>query len=214
MKMSRLLFVLMAFVLVLALVACGGDKEPATTDEPAVTTEAPAGDEPAVTTEAPAGDEPVVTTEAPAVTTTAAPVVTTTAAPSKFTVKFVDAEEFDSKVLSELSVSRGKAARAPINPSHDGDIFLGWDVDDYSSITEDMVITATYRPVDTYYVTLFNGPVAILTLPEYINLDLSVVNNRIKLFSGTRVEIDNPEFEEIYDVFSDNDGFAVHKRFI
>lgn len=58
---------------------------------------------------------------------------------------------------------------------------------------------------DTHYVTLFNGPVAILTLPEYINLDLAVVNNRIKLFSGTRVEIDNPEFEEIYDVFSDNE---------
>ena len=58
---------------------------------------------------------------------------------------------------------------------------------------------------DTYYVTLFNGPVAILTLPEYINLNLSIVNNRIKLFGGgTRVEIDNPEFEEIYDVFSED----------
>lgn len=57
----------------------------------------------------------------------------------------------------------------------------------------------------THYVTLFNGPVAILTLPEYINLNLSIVNNRIKLFTGgTHVEIDNPEFEEIYDVFSDN----------
>ena len=62
----------------------------------------------------------------------------------------------------------------------------------------------------THYVTLFNGPVAILTLPEYINLNLSVVSNRIKLFTGgTHVEIDNPEFEELYDVFSDNQVTAM-----
>lgn len=62
----------------------------------------------------------------------------------------------------------------------------------------------------THYVTLFNGPVAILTLPEYINLNLSVVSNRIKLFAGgTHVEIDNPEFEELYDVFSDNQVTAM-----
>lgn len=62
---------------------------------------------------------------------------------------------------------------------------------------------------DTHYVTLFNGPVAILTLPEYIDLDLAIVNNKIKLFNGTRVEIDNPEFEEIYDVFSNDQVTAM-----
>lgn len=58
---------------------------------------------------------------------------------------------------------------------------------------------------DTYYVTLFNGPVAIIELPKPAKLDISIVNNRIRLFGNkTKVEIDNPEFEEIYDVYCDN----------
>lgn len=55
---------------------------------------------------------------------------------------------------------------------------------------------------DTYYVTLFNGPVAILELPKPFKFDISIVNNRLRLFgNGDKVEIDNPQFEDIYDVY-------------
>lgn len=58
---------------------------------------------------------------------------------------------------------------------------------------------------DTYYVTLFNGPVAILELPKPFKFDISIVNNRLHLFgNGDKVEIDNPEFEDIYDVYCTN----------
>ncbi len=113
---SRILFLVLATVMLVALVACGGEKDPsvpsvtttkapdktlppitlATTtvqggDTPAVTTaEKPATttEAPAVTTEAPAvtTEAPAVTTEAPA-TTTEAPAVTTTATPTTTTTK-------------------------------------------------------------------------------------------------------------------------------
>lgn len=54
----------------------------------------------------------------------------------------------------------------------------------------------------TYYVTLFNGPVAILQLPKPFKFDISIVNNKLRLFdNGNKVEIDNPQFEDIYDVY-------------
>ena len=92
---------------------------------------------------------PEVTTEAPVVTT-AAPVA------SKYTVKFVDADTFGGEVISQMEVGRGKAARAPVDPYHDGYIFLGWDVEDFSSIMSDTVITAVYRPMDKYTVTFYD----------------------------------------------------------
>ncbi len=124
--MKKTLLVLMILALAVALVACGGNKEPEITEDAAATT------------------------------TTAAPVATTTALPSKYTVKFVEPELFGGAVISETQVARNKAARAPLNPSHEGYIFLGWDEEDYSSITSDLTITALYRPVDTYTVTFYN----------------------------------------------------------
>ena len=139
--MKKSLLILMLLVLVVALVACGGEKTPEVT-EPDVTE---------------GGDTP-------AVTTTAAP-ATTTAAPSKFTVKFVDADEFGNALINESSVARGKAARAPLDPSHEGYIFLGWDTEDYGSITSDLTITATYRPVDTYSVTFCDAEGKAIAAP-------------------------------------------------
>ena len=64
---------------------------------------------------------------------------------------------------------------------------------------------------DTHYVTLFNGPVAILELPKPFKFNISIVNNKLRLFGdGDKVDIDNPEFEEIYDVYC-NDQIAAMK---
>ena len=59
---------------------------------------------------------------------------------------------------------------------------------------------------NTYYVTLFRGPVAIVTLPEYVNLNLSIVNNKLtKQYDyAPKIEIDNSIFEDVYDIFSNN----------
>ena len=140
MKKSLLIFMLL--VLVVALVACGGEKTPDVTE---------GEDTPAATT--------TVAGDTPAATTTKAP------AADKFTVKFVDADQFGNAVINESTVARGKAARAPLDPSHEGYIFLGWDVEDYSSITADTTITATYRPVDTYSVTFYDADGKALAAP-------------------------------------------------
>ncbi len=117
--MKKLFVALMLLSLVLALVACGGEKTPE------------------------------VTTEAPVVTTVA-PVA------SKYTVKFVDADQFGGTVIHEEQVGRGKSAHAPVDPYHDGYIFYGWDIEDFSSIMSDTVITAVYRPMDKYTVTFYD----------------------------------------------------------
>ena len=85
------------------------------------------------------------------VTTTAA----TTTAKSKFDVN-VDAEEFGSTIIYESTISRGKPARAPLDPIHEGYVFTGWDLDDYSSVMSDLTITATYRPLDKYEITFYD----------------------------------------------------------
>lgn len=57
-----------------------------------------------------------------------------------FTVTFAD---YDGTVLKTETVGYGYGATAPESPSRDGYIFSGWDKD-YSYITEDMAVKATY----------------------------------------------------------------------
>lgn len=56
---------------------------------------------------------------------------------------------------------------------------------------------------DTTYVTLFKGQVAIVELSRPVDFQLEIKNDSIKLFNKKKiVEIDNPDFEEIYDVYA------------
>lgn len=48
----------------------------------------------------------------------------------------------------------------------------------------------------------FNGPVAILDLNKNVDFNLSVIDNRLKINDDNYVEIDNPSFEQYYDVFT------------
>lgn len=58
---------------------------------------------------------------------------------------------------------------------------------------------------DTYYVTLFHGPVAILTLEKPTNIQVSIIDNTLHIGTGdTYLEMDNPEFEKYYDVYTDD----------
>lgn len=78
-------------------------------------------------------------------------------------------------------------------------------IDGKEFIMADVHTQREHRDKDghTSYTTVFRGQVALLHLPNTIGFDISVVNNTIKLFSGdTHVEIDNPTFEEHYDVFT------------
>lgn len=133
--MKKVLLLLTLLALALALVACGGEKNPPVTEQPDVT------------------DAPAVTTAAPA---------------AKHSVKFMDAEMFKDEngeqiVLDELTVSKGKHARAPRDPYHEGYVFLGWDTDKYDEVTSDMVITAEYRPLDTYTLEFYNDDGTLLS---------------------------------------------------
>jgi hypothetical protein len=184
--MKKSLLILMLLVLVVALVACGGEKTPEVTD---------GGDTPAVTTEG--GDTP-------AATTTKAPEA------EKFTVKFVDADQFGNAVINESTVARGKAARAPLDPSHEGYIFLGWDVEDYSSITADTTITAIYRPVDTYSVTFYDADGKAIEAGNnliFAEVDSSA-QNEITIPAGGFAftfyyNSDNTGNQELYDIYTE-----------
>lgn len=63
--------------------------------------------------------------------------------PATYTVRFVD---WDGTLLSEQEVNEGEAASAPAAPTRIGYEFTGWDKD-FSSVTEDMTVTATYTAI-------------------------------------------------------------------
>ncbi len=74
----------------------------------------------------------------------------------KFTVTFVD---FDGTVLKTQTVNGGGVATAPEDPTRVGDaqysyIFAGWDKD-FSKITADITITATYTQTVNSYTVMF-----------------------------------------------------------
>ena len=189
--MKKVLLLLTLLVLALALVACGGEKNPPVT-EPPVT------------------QDPGVT-DAPAVTTAPASVT--------YTVKFVDAEMFKDEngeqiVISESTVRRGKNARTPGDPSHEGYVFLGWDVDDYSAVTSDMVITAQYRASDTYTLEFYDEAGNIITTVENVKEGEAATEPAMPLkvgyiFAGWdkpvgRVDRDWADFEA-YEALSDEE---------
>jgi len=66
-------------------------------------------------------------------------IFTTTKA--SFTVTFVD---WDQTTLKTEYVAYGQSAVAPTNPTRDGYIFTGWDMD-FSIVTSDLIVTAQYE---------------------------------------------------------------------
>lgn len=59
-----------------------------------------------------------------------------------YTVTFVDG--ITGEVIAEVAVEHGSDAEAPEAPEHAGYLFGGWD-GDFTNVTEDLTITATYR---------------------------------------------------------------------
>lgn len=64
----------------------------------------------------------------------------------------------DGTILKTQTVVSGKSATAPTPPKKSDRIFTGWDKK-FSSVTEDLVVTAQYRAKNTYTVTFkdYNG---------------------------------------------------------
>ena len=70
---------------------------------------------------------------------------------SDWDVEFVD---WDGTVLATMKVPTGEAATAPADPTREGYTFIGWDKD-FSSVTEDMTITALYQ-INRYGVRFYD----------------------------------------------------------
>ena len=93
------------------------------------------------------------------------------AAENEHIVTFVN---YDGTVLSQVIVENGKSATAPEDPARAGDkqysyTFAGWDVD-FSNVTSDMTVTATYtETVNSYTVVFvdFDGTVLSEQVVEY-----------------------------------------------
>ena len=70
---------------------------------------------------------------------------------SDWDVEFVD---WDGTILATMKVPNGEAATAPDAPTREGYTFIGWDKD-FSSVTEDMTITALYQ-INRYGVRFYD----------------------------------------------------------
>ncbi|MBE6154572.1 MAG: DUF3137 domain-containing protein [Firmicutes bacterium] len=63
---------------------------------------------------------------------------------------------------------------------------------------------------DTHYRTIFRGSVSTLKMPKNLNSFIYIVNNKSVAFSKKYlINIDNEEFEKIFDIYSDNDVLAM-----
>ncbi len=61
---------------------------------------------------------------------------------NKYKVKFVG---IDGDMLEEQTVKYGQAASVPQAPTVENYSFIGWDSDDYKSVTKNMTVKASYR---------------------------------------------------------------------
>ncbi|MBE6696656.1 MAG: hypothetical protein E7587_09440 [Ruminococcaceae bacterium] len=88
-----------------------------------------------------------------------------------YVVTFTDSEMFkdeagDKTVISEVIARKGSAVRAPRDPFHSGYVFIGWDIEDLSSVTSDTLVTAQYRPLDTYILEYYDDTGILLYSAE------------------------------------------------
>ena len=62
----------------------------------------------------------------------------------KYTVIF---KNWDGTVLKTETVKEGSSATAPDDPTRDGYVFTGWDID-FSNVTNDLIVTAQYEKIE------------------------------------------------------------------
>lgn len=89
---------------------------------------------------------------------------------AKLTVVFKD---YDGTVLKTQEVNSGDSATAPADPFRDGYVFAGWDKD-YSKITIDTVITATYTKISDPTIKVSN---VSATAGQTIQVPVVIMNN-------------------------------------
>jgi hypothetical protein len=146
MKKSRLLFAVLAFVLVVALVACGGEKQPEVTEDPSTA---------ATTTTAKA--DAATTTKAPAATTTAAPVVTTTAAPVVESKRPNTLDEYKSLFVSAGNVVHLNFADATVDSP---DIIGSSKYEDETALATDRFYGEASNYTDYLFNSIVENPVS------------------------------------------------------
>ncbi len=89
-----------------------------------------------------------------------------------FTVTFKD---WDEQVLSEQVVEWGKSAIAPEDPEREDYLFIGWSPSDFSTVYENMTITAQYEFIIKYYTVTLVAEDGKIAVEE--DVDLAYVEN-------------------------------------
>lgn len=95
----------------------------------------------------------------------------------KYTVTF---KNDNGEVLRTEQIPRGEAATAPSDPEKEGYTFIGWDKE-FSNITEDTIVTATYK-INTYKV-------------KFLDYDKKVIQEETVNHGGTATAPSDPKRE-------------------
>ncbi len=118
--------------------------------------------------------------------------------PTVFTVVF---RNYDNSILKTEEVEYGKPATAPEVPQRDGYIFAGWDKD-FSSVTENMVVTANFTEVTAPSFIVDN---VSAKAGDEVWVDINVKNNPGILGMTLMVEYD----ESVMTLESSENGDAL-----
>lgn len=128
--------------------------------------------------------------------------------PDIITVTFKDAESFDSKVLATYKISRGSSVIPPVNPEHEGYTFINWSTEDFSNLTEDTEIVATYL-IGTleYTVRFLDWDGSVIGEPQTIQYGESAIAPTAPLRDGYVFSGWDRSFSAIYE---DTDVMATY----
>lgn len=91
------------------------------------------------------------------------------------TVTFIDG--FGETIDVQKNIKHHGSATAPTDPTHEGYVFIGWDVS-YNDVTDDITVRALWRPVEiteTFTVTFVDGIGNVIKIEKGVMLHGSVL---------------------------------------
>lgn len=104
-------------------------------------------------------------------------------------------QDKDGNLIAEVYVFEGEAAKAPDAPEVEGYHFTGWDPADLSSVTEDLIVKATYA-INTYTVKFYDHSDNVIST-QTVNWNEAALEPELAAWDGHTFTSWSVEFDHV-----------------